>query len=331
MSTPTAFWKQAARSKAGAGLRTRLGRVVALTTLAAFGALLSDTGTAADMQRTLQIGGLARTYTLYVPPSAKKRDQVALVVVLHGGGGNASAVAKQTRFSREADKQGFAIAYPNGTGRARPVMEFFGNKGALTWNAGRCCGYAMDNRIDDVAFIRAMVEEIAREIPIDRRRIYATGISNGAMMAHRLACEASDVFAAIGTVSGPLVTERCAPSNPVAVIHIHGTADGYVPEKGGVGPKYPGLNYPSAQDTISFWAAADGCTPTARQSNPAPDVQLLDFDGCRGGTAVAYYSITGGGHSWPGGGRMAFFLDAPSDAIAATPLIWQFFAAHPKR
>jgi polyhydroxybutyrate depolymerase len=253
-----------------------------------------------------------------------------LVVVLHGGGGNGPAAARQTRFNAEADRQGFMIAYPDGTDRARPVMALLGKKGSLTWNAGRCCGYAMDNQIDDVAFIRAMVDAIAHEFPIDRRRIYATGISNGAMMAYRLACEASDIFAAVGSVSGPLVTNRCAPGNPVAVIHVHGTDDGYVPEKGGVGPKWRGLNYPSVQDTISFWVAANGCGREPKRSQPVAGVELVEYGGCRNGTAVAYYSIKGGGHAWPGGDRMAFFLDAPSNAIAATPLIWQFFAAHPK-
>jgi polyhydroxybutyrate depolymerase len=281
----------------------------------------------ADAERTIQIGGLDRTYVLHAPSSARKPDTAPLVVVLHGGGGNADAIARQTRFSVEASKHGFAVAYPNGTGRVRLLS----GKGAYTWNAGRCCGSAMDNRIDDVAFIRAMVEEIARELPIDRRRIYAVGISNGAMMAYRLACEASDIFAAIGAVAGPLVTERCAPSNPVSVIHIHGTEDAYVPELGGVGRKWRGLSYPSVHDTISFWVAGDGCKGTPRRSQPVPGVQLLEYDGCSGGTAVAYHSVEGGGHAWPGGDRMAFFLDAPSKAIAATPLIWQFFAQHPRK
>jgi polyhydroxybutyrate depolymerase len=310
--------------------RRPLWRAIIMAAVIAVAVLLTAACSAADMQKTLQLGGLERSYALYVPPSAKTGGPLPLVVVLHGGGGNGPAAARQTRFNAEADREGFIIAYPNGTDRSRPIAQLLGKKGSLTWNAGRCCGYAMDNQIDDVAFIRAMVDTIIRDFPVDRQRIYATGISNGAMMAYRLACEASDVFAAVGAVSGPVVTSRCAPANPVAVIHIHGTDDGYVPEQGGVGPKWRGLDYPSVKDTIAFWVAANGCNPTPNQSQPVTGVRLVEYGGCRNGTAVSYYSIKGGGHAWPGGDRLAFFLDAPSNAIAATPLIWQFFADHPK-
>lgn len=296
----------------------------------AFAALGLVDGRAADATRTTRIDGLERRYVLHVPTSVDGVKPVPLVIVLHGGGGNADAVARQTRFNIEAGRHGFVVAYPDGTGRARPVMQLLGNKGVYTWNAGGCCGDAMDSRPDDVAFIRAMVEKISREIPIDRRRIYAAGISNGAMMAYRLACEASDIFAAVGAVAGPMVAPSCRPGAPVAVIHIHGSADEYVPEQGGAGRKFRKLTYPPVQDTITFWSAVDGCERTPRQTEPVPGVRLFEYRGCGAGTAVTYYSINGGGHAWPGGDRMAFFLDAPSKAIAATPLIWQFFERHPK-
>ena len=331
MSAPAAGRSQDGRRAAGSGSRARLRHAIGLAGLFTFASLTPVPGYAADAERTIQIDGLERTYVLHVPSSAKSRSSIPLVVVLHGGGGNAAAAAKQTRFNQEASKQGFAVAYPNGTDRARPVMNLPGKKGRLTWNAGGCCGYAMENGVDDVAFIRAMVEAIAREYPIDRRQIHAVGMSNGAMMAYRLACEASDVFAAIGAVSGPMVAQRCVPKNPVSIIHIHGTDDGYVPDKGGVGPKYRATNYPSVQDSISFWTGIDGCKQEPTRSEPAPGVRLLEYAGCRGAADVSYYSIEGGGHSWPGGDRMAFFLDAPSKAIAATPLIWQFFAQHPRK
>jgi len=270
-----------------------------------------------------------RSYALHVPPALT--FPAPLAIVLHGGGGSAKSAAAQAGFDQEADKRGFITAYPEGTDRARPLMNALGKPGFRTWNAGGCCGVAVERSMDDVGFIRAMVAEIAKAYPIDRKRIYATGLSNGGMMAYRLACEASDLVAAIGAVSAVIVVAPCEPRFPVSLIAIHGTADQNVPIAGGVGPKsitkYP---YPPVQDSIDFWAAHDDCGKDPIASTPAESVTLRSYPLCIGNTAVDYYVIEGGGHAWPGGKRMLKMLDAPSQAIAATPLIWQFFAAHPK-
>jgi polyhydroxybutyrate depolymerase len=188
----------------------------------------------------------------------------------------------------------------------------------------------MEHRVDDVGFIRAMVGAVAQTHTIDRRRLYATGISTGGMMAYRLACEASDVFAAIGVVAGSVVLEHCAPSAPVAVIHIHGTADEYVPLMGGIGRKsFTPKLYAQVGQSVALWTRADGCAEAPLFSEPVPGVSRSDYAPCRGGTEIVYELISGGGHSWPGGERMAKFLDPPSTAIAATREIWRFFAGHP--
>jgi len=256
---------------------------------------------AADLVRKIEVGGLTRTYRLHLPPGSRSGSPMALVVVLHGGGGNGSLEDKHTHFSAEADAQHFIVAYPDGTGRRRPFLNAMGRPGFLTWNAGICCGYAMEHHVDDVAFFRAMVE-------------------------------ASDLVAAVGVVSGVVVDQPCKPASPVAVIHIHGDADQNVPLAGGVGRKgVSGTHYPPVQQSIDLWVAADGCAAAPVAATPAPGVTLRDWRGCRDGTEVAYYLIAGGGHAWPGGTQMAAFLDKPSTAMAATPVIWQFFAAHPKR
>ena len=291
-------------------------------------AVPSHRAAAADLQRSLVSDGIERSYSLHLPPGSASRPRVALVVVLHGGGGNAETAARQTRFSAEADRAGFIVAYPNGTAAAGAR----GTARHLTWNAGGCCAYAMAHGIDDVAFIRAMVAAIAAEHGIDPRRVYATGMSNGAMMAYRLACEASDVFAAVGIVSGVVVSAPCAPAQPVAVIHIHGSADENVPLAGGVGRKsLTRTVYPPVAQSIALWVRADGCSAQSAEAQPAPGISEALYQGCRAGTAVSFYQIAGGGHSWPGGERMAFFLDPPSPAMSATPVIWEFFAAHPRR
>jgi len=303
-------------------------RWLALALVAA--ALAPRLARAADGDGRIALGGVERRYSVHVPASAGAAPP-ALVIVLHGGGGHGRGAAKQTGFSAEADRQGFIAAYPDGSDRARPLVNLAGKPGFLTWNAGACCGYAAAHGIDDVAFLRAVIAQIARDHPIDRRRIYATGLSNGGMMAYRLACEASDLIAAVGIVAGSVVIKGCAPAQPVAVMHIHGSADENVPLAGGIGRKSLAHQlYPPVADSIALWVRADGCAAAPLQEQPAPGVSESSYSGCAAGTAVVFDLIEGGGHSWPGGERMAKFLDPPATAMAATPALWRFFAAHPK-
>ncbi|HVM83360.1 MAG TPA: PHB depolymerase family esterase [Candidatus Binatia bacterium] len=292
--------------------------------------LVAHVACAEDVTRTIAVGAVERSYHLHIPPSLPS-GAAALVIDLHGGGGSPEGAEAQTGFTAEADAKGFVVAYPAGSDRERPLLSALGKPGLLTWNAGACCGYAVQHGMDDVGFIRAMVADIAGIVPVDPKRIYATGISNGGMMAYRLACDASDLLAAVGVVSGVVVVVPCEPRFPVAVIDFHGTADQNVPIGGGVGPKsitrYP---YPPVARSIEFWAAYDDCRKDPIVSRPAPGVTLNSYPLCVGNAAVDYYVIDGGGHSWPSGKQMLKVLDPPSQAIAATPLIWQFFAAHPK-
>ncbi|WP_395018341.1 alpha/beta hydrolase family esterase [Dongia sp.] len=274
---------------------------------------------AEDSLRSITVDQTERRYVLHVPRSVKA--PAALVIVLHGGGGSAKSAIDQTGFDAEADQRGFVVAYPEGTARSR----------FHTWNAGACCGVAVERGVDDVGFIRAMVAEIGATTPLDPKRIYATGLSNGGMMAYRLGCEASDLVAAIAPVSAVVMVAPCEPSFPVSVLHIHGTADRNVPIEGGVGAKsIVKIPYPPVERSVAFWAGYDDCRNDPIVSSPAPDVTLRSYPLCSLGIAVDYYVIQGGSHAWPGGKRLAKFLDEPSQAIAATPLIWRFFAAHPK-
>lgn len=307
-----------------------------LPLLAAFAAAFSGCASAAfsqnglgpgDTRYTLQSGGRERTYVLHEPSGAGGKKNLPLVIALHGGGGNAMLNAQQTGFNLEADRSGFVVVHANGTGEARPLLNAMGRGFMFTWNAGSCCGYAADNKVDDVAFIRAVVADVKKKYSINSKRIYATGLSNGAMMAYRLACDASDIFAAVGIVSGAL-TSSCNPSQPVSVIHIHGTADQNVPIAGGVGPKsYDRGAKPPVANAINFWAKADGAAQG--KSSSIGNVKKEDFVG-KNGAEVVFYLINGGGHSWPGGQRMLATLDAPSQDMNATRTIWEFFAAHPK-
>ena len=260
----------------------------------------------------LTVGDAARTYRLFRPAGLSER--VPLVMVLHGGFGTGEGAAAQTRFDAQAEAAGFLAVYPDGFKRA--------------WNAGRCCGRAARMDVDDVRFLAEVLDDIESRYEIDPRRVYATGISNGGMMAYRLAAELGDRIAAIGPVASALVTE-CPPGPAVSVIHIHGTNDLNAPYEGGVGPRTrSGLHYPSVQQTLSPWRIRNRCDPHQETSNPSPGVRI---DRWRGAADVKLITIEGGGHSWPGGRRMSRLLDPPSDALDATATIWEFFAAHPMR
>ncbi len=242
----------------------------------------------------------------------------------HGGTGNAENQRSVSNFNDLADEKGFILVYPNGTGR-------LSDDKILTWNGGACCGYAMTNNVDDVAFVRAIVADLQSSYNIDSKRIYATGLSNGGILSYRLACEAADLFAAIAPVSGTLNYKVCAPSEPVSLIHFHGTADQNLPYDGGYGPdSIADVLFASVEESLNFWLAANRC-PDAPTSESFADIVHESYKDCAGGTSVELYKIIGGGHAWPGNsGPSRAGGDAPTQTISATQLIWEFFAAHPK-
>jgi polyhydroxybutyrate depolymerase len=278
-----------------------------------------------DVRGQFLFGGRQRTYLLHVPPSYRMDHEAPLVVVLHGGGGNADNVARMSRMSEKADEQGFLVVYPNGTGKLQDRL--------LTWNSSNCCGYALDNNVDDVGFIAATIARIEKDYRIDSARIFATGISNGGMMCYRLACELSTVIVAIAPVAGAMNIENCAPTKPVSVVIFHGTADGHVPYDGGRGTKradtHDRIDH-SVHFAASFWAEHNDCS-TVFTKEQEGNILRETFPKGTNGSEVVVYTINGGTHSWPGGTRGSIFGDKPSAEISATDLMWEFFSLHPRR
>ncbi len=275
--------------------------------------------------RTINVGNIERAYIIHIPtPAANTQTALPLVLSFHGGGGNAANEMRVSNFDPLADEKGFIVAYPNGTGRLEDKL--------LTWNGGSCCGYAVANQIDDVAFVRAVIADIQSIANIDQKRIYATGFSNGGIFAYRLACDASDIFAAIAPVSGTQNYLRCKPNEPVSLLHFHGTDDENLPYNGGSGPKsIAGVQFASVKDSIDFWVNFDQC-PTSPQTESNKDFQHDTYANCTDGTTIELYTIFGGKHAWPGSaGPAGPGGDQPVQSISATTLIWDFFAAHPKQ
>jgi polyhydroxybutyrate depolymerase len=270
-----------------------------------------------------------RTYRVYIPTMfiVQRPQSVPLVIVLHGGGGNAKNAAHVTGFSQKANTEGFIVVYPNGT-------SWIGKSVFLTWNSGNCCGYALENNIDDVGFIRALIEKLEKELPIDPRRIYITGISNGAMMSYRVGCELSDKIAAIGPVAGALNIQDCKPAHPVSVVIFHGMNDNHVFYYGGKSQKMADgrerIDTPVSY-AVSFWVKHNQCSVTPRSEEKGRIIKDL-YTGGSAGTEVLLYSIKGEGHAWPGGKKMRNIgADEPVYVVPATDLIWEFFKNHPKQ
>jgi polyhydroxybutyrate depolymerase len=257
--------------------------------------------------QTIRVGGVERDYLLTVPNTALR--DAPLVVVMHGGLGSAEQARDAYGWDQLAAKEGFIVAYPDGLGRA--------------WNEGDgCCGASGENGVDDVRFLEQMIAEIGQRAPIDEDRVYATGMSNGAMMSYRLACD-SDVLAAVAAVAGTILGE-CDEPEPLSVLAIHGDADESVRMDGEPGSGIESIDGMPIADVNQYWREVDGCE--------APENVLGDVStstaSC-GRMAVELVVVAGAGHQWPGStqskGQKALGAVEPSTAIDATTLIWQFF------
>jgi polyhydroxybutyrate depolymerase len=293
------------------------------------------TRTSGSTTRQVTVDGQRRSYVTYRPANLPDSAPVPLVVMMHGGFGTAAQAEQDYGWDAEADRQHFVVVYPDGLHRA--------------WaSGGGCCGTPGSTGVDDVKFISTVVAAVTRDERIDPVRVYATGISNGGMMAYRLACD-TNLFAAIGPDSAtllgacpavplggcsptPKTGSGCAPApHPVSVIHIHGTADHSIPYDGGVGDRYAKIDGPPVPDLVAQWRHIDGCgAPAVTSAAPVTSSTAA----CPAGRSVELITVAGAGHQWPGGkGRpvaeKVLRLDTPSTALDATDIMWRFFAAHP--
>jgi polyhydroxybutyrate depolymerase len=270
-----------------------------------------------DHALSLIAGGIERTYVLHIPPSYNGAAPVPLILAFHGIGLDASEMNRISKFSTQADLSGFLVAYPEGTGQVR------------SWNGGHCCGTAARDAVDDVGFVRSLISEISSQLDVDPRQVYATGFSNGAIFTYRLACELSDVLAAVAPVSATQIEDdqqACTPARSIPLIHFHGTADPANPYDGGT--TQAGFRFLSVPEAIAHWVGVDGCNSAPQTSTNGSIVHDI-YTSCSSGTSVELYTINGGMHAWPGGEMVNKAMGAPSMEIDATALIWDFFQSHP--
>lgn len=264
---------------------------------------------------TITVGGLDRSYTLRLPSIYDGTTPLPLVICMHGGAGSGPQVENQSQLTAKAEQEGFIIVYPEGTGTIR------------TWNAGGCCGAAVNNNADDVGFIDALLDELIANHAIDTTRIYATGMSNGGFMSYRLACELSERIAAIAPVSASMTIAVCQPTRSVPVISFHSYQDSSVPYLGGVGDGVSN-HYNSPQDSVltAFALHAD-CTMLRDTLQHDATMTVVRWHECDCQQEMLQYMTQDGGHSWPGG-TGTVIGDPPSTAVSANELMWEFFQQH---
>lgn len=289
-----------------------------------------STVTPGEEQVTIQSGGVERFYFRHVPPGYDGTNPMPLVIDFHGYIEPAAIHVIHSKLGPYGDEHGFITLTPSGTGQ--PVH----------WEVGLHSA--------DVRFVAQLLDEAETTLCVDTRRIYAAGLSNGAIFSSILACSLSDRIAAIAPVSGVRDFKRCAPDRPVPVVAFHGTDDKVLSFDGGLGPV--GLNLPTSNgqtlgqvrpdlakgksipDTVAAWAKRNGCKKTPTEKRVADDVKLVRYSGCDANATVELYEIIGGGHTWPGSefsraiestvGHVTFSIDADQ-------VMWDFFQAHPLR
>lgn len=304
--------------------------MLAAMVLALAGAMLAIPASASEQQETVQVANQPRTYAVHAPHGQPPPGGWPLVLAFHGGGMRGEQMRRLTSLDAVADQRGFIVVYPDGIDKH--------------WNDGRS---TIRNPQDDVAFVSTLIAQLQQRYKIDRARIYATGVSNGALFAERLGCDLSRQIAAIAPVAGTMpsdIASSCRPAHPVALLQIGGDADPIMPFRGGAvadfGGRGEGGQVLSIQQTSAARARHNGCAgPGAPEALPpavpgdATRVVRISFSGCPAAGPVTQIAILGGGHTWPGGPQYArpVIVGVASRQIDASQLIADFFLSLPPK
>lgn len=264
---------------------------------------------------SLEHGDMQRTYSLYIPDSYAGDEGVPLVLDFHGATSPPALQRWLSGVKQNADKHGFIAVWPAGIG--------------TTFNGATCCDFFGTN-VDDVGFTRAIVAQVSSMAMIDQNKVYATGLSNGAAMAHRLGCEASDLFSAIAPVSFALPDAEdypCTPANPVPVIVFHSLHDSALPYEGGsLGKDYPLIQFDpplaGAVDGFEHWAEINACIDEPREVYRKDESYCLEYDDCENGVRTQFCTLHG--ENSIAGGHVAYLND---HKVPVDELIWEFLQA----
>ena len=282
----------------------------------------------------IRIMGTRRSYLVHVPPDYTPQKPLPLVVVIHGAFDTASGMEKHSTFSELADREGFIVIYPNGMG----IFGFFQH-----WNAGHCCGKAVNDDVDDVGFIAAAIDDVRLRLQIDPDRIYMVGFSNGGMLTYRFAAERGDILAAVAPLAASIggrpsedtpLWQIPDPVKPIPAIVVHGLADKDILYDGGVSLYRGGTrNFLSVNESVDFWVRHNGCQPNEVTTELLNGhVHVNSWGACSNDADVVLYLIENWGHVWPG----PYFTTTlgegdPLKDFDASEIIWEFFQSHTRK
>ncbi|MFK4852021.1 alpha/beta hydrolase family esterase [Microbacterium sp. ZW T6_19] len=289
---------------------------------------------------TLDVTFAGEAYDVLVQvPEAPLRRELPLVVDLHGSNANGGVQAEISDLGQVGAANGFIVVNPTGDlefPQTLPDGNWAWNVPGVPLTSGT---YPPEGARDDVAFLRAVVDAVDAAGCVDERRVFATGFSGGGRMASALACEASDVFAAIAPVAGlragrpdpealsAPVAASCTPERPVAVVSFHGTADFVNPYPGNSDPRW---GY-SVQLAAERWAALNECRRGPAVASAGEGITAYSWSHCAAHADVVVYEVAEGGHTWPGTDVDLSALGATTQEINASQTMWEFFKAHPRR
>jgi polyhydroxybutyrate depolymerase len=309
---------------AAASFATPAGATVSITTRGAHTVLRGSSGcgsppVAGTTTETLSVAGTPRQYRLAVPSESSGKRPLPLLLNFHGANSNDVAQAVYSQLEEKGRARGFVVVTPNAG--VPPVWDDPATRPGRTY---------LEASDANLAFTTALIDNAKGRLCIDTRRIYATGFSNGAGMSAYLGCKLSRQLAAIGPVSGVNLADPCPHGKPMSVIALHGTEDRAVTFAGGVSPEGRPDELPPVESAVGVWAQRAECRSKPARQSIGTEVQRLAYRGCRGGTGVELYAVTGGGHTWPGTS-----IDLPRNGhttqdINAADLILDFFADHPR-
>lgn len=287
---------------------------------------------AGDYHRTLKGNFRTRYYEIHVPPSYNKEKPAAVVMVFHGGGGDPGSVRYESDMDSISDKNGFIVVYPAGT----PTRMFLKDR-LLIWNDGRPFKNGEYSKVDDVAYVDAVLDDLSQLFNVDKKRIYACGYSNGAQFVFRLAKRRSDKIAAIGAVAGqraPLDAYDPVPSRPIPLIQFSGVRDTFGPYKGGKPPEDAVFKaeVKPVRQTVKAWVDFNQCNPEPVEEKRVGKAVMQRYGHCQSGAEVVFWTLEDGGHTWPGG-RVTPNVEAlglgslgnVNTDINASALMWNFF------
>ncbi len=268
-------------------------------------------------EKSISVDGLTRTYILNLPPTYYEKNTFSLIIAMHGGGGSAKQCESAYDLTEKANTENYVIVYPEG-------VQSDGVFKARTWNAGTCCDYAVEKDINDVKYIGAVIDELVKNYQINPKKVFATGMSNGAMLAYRLACEIPEKITAIAPVAGTQTLGKpCNATKPIPILHFHSVLDLNVMPNGGKG--VGGNTYPSILAGLTTWGGINQCKTTVKVTQDDAKYKLTQWLDCQNNAVISYYLTKDGGHSWPGGVKERIAADDPSKVINANDLMFAFF------